>query len=95
MVNRKYIIISIMLISLSLLLLGVGDFTIWDKVFNAISAGLDAVVNSTINPGNPKSVIMVLFNMLPIVGNNPMSEDTFLYIVAAFGGVVSYYRWFA
>ena len=70
------------------------DFDILDAVFLAIGFALDAFIYATIDISNSGSIIMIFWNMLPVVGNNPLPNETWLIIMASFGAIVGYYRWF-
>lgn len=48
----------------------------------------------TIDITNSNSLIMSLWNLLPIVGSNPLPQATFLWLLAVVGSVIGYYRWF-
>lgn len=70
------------------------DFEILDLIFAMVGSGLDIIIWSLIDPANPNSFIMVIYNMFPIVGNNPLPEDTVIILAASVGAIVGYRRWF-
>ncbi|MHA2216307.1 MAG: hypothetical protein ACXACY_10235 [Candidatus Hodarchaeales archaeon] len=67
-----------------------GDQTqgIADDIFGMI----DDVIRVFLDYEDPNSVISVLFNLLPVVGNNPLPSETVVLIVFASGIMVFMYR---
>jgi len=64
------------------------------EIGTVIDSLLDSLVSATIDVNNPDSLIMSFFNLLPIVGANPLPQETFILLMASVGAVVAYMRFF-
>ena len=70
------------------------DFDILELILQAITITVTGIFDATISIDNDSSILMVLFNKLPIVGSDPVSMETMIYLVAGIGVIVAYFRWY-
>lgn len=69
------------------------DFDILELILQAITILLTSLFDTTIAL-DKNSLLIQLFNMLPVVGNNPVSVETLLYLAGGIGVIFAYYRWY-
>jgi len=65
------------------------DFTYWKDL--AISIVM-TFINAIFDINDNSSLIMIFYNLLPIVGNNSLPLETWVLIAAASGIFVAHYR---
>ena len=71
-----------------------GELDWLSDVATALWSVFNSFFQSVFDPTTPGSIILALWNFLPIVGANPMSNETAVMLTMSIGVIVAWFKWF-
>lgn len=88
------VILFVVLSTYAMLMQDLADPDLFAEIMVAVDIAINEVLWALVDVNNPNSVIMNFWNYLPIVGSNPLPAEDFLLILATFGSIIAYFKWF-